>query len=162
MKILGIDPGSSRIGYGLVADDGRKLTALAHGLIELKQKNSNEKLLALAREIRILLKNTAPDIVALEKLYFSTNQKTGIAVAESRGAITLLVLEAGIPLFEYGPHEVKQAVTNDGRADKIAVAKMVKKILNLETIKGPDDVSDALAIAITGAHRYTFDIRSRK
>ncbi len=162
MKILGIDPGSSRIGYGLIADDGRNLTAITHGLIELRQKDPHEKLLALAHEMRALLKESAPDVVALEKLYFSTNQKTGIAVAESRGAIALLILEAHLPLLEYGPGEVKLAVTNDGGADKIAVAKMVKKILRLTSIKGPDDVSDALAIAITGAHRYKFDMRAKR
>ncbi|MDO8585228.1 MAG: crossover junction endodeoxyribonuclease RuvC [bacterium] len=161
MKILGIDPGSARIGYGLITDDGRRLVAITHGLIELRQKDPHEKLLALAREMRALLKQSAPDIVAVEKLYFSTNQKTGIVVAESRGAICLLILEAGIPLFEYGPGEVKLAVTNNGAADKIAVAKMVKKILGLTVIKGPDDVSDALAIAITGAHRYKFDMRAK-
>lgn len=162
MKILGIDPGSARIGYGLIADESGRLTAMTHGVIDLHEKDPHEKLLALAREIRALLAKSTPDIVALEKLYFSTNQKTGIAVAESRGAIALLVLEAKLPLFEYGPGEVKLAVTNDGRADKTAVAKMVKKILNLAAIKGPDDVSDALAIAITGAHRYKFDVRARK
>lgn len=158
MKILGIDPGTSRIGYGLVAD-GTQLTALTHGIIELHEKSPHEKLKMLAREIRALLKKTTPDIVALEKLFFSTNQKTGIAVAESRGVIALLALETGVPLLEYGPREVKQAVTNDGLADKKAVAKMVKKILGLAAVEGPDDVSDALAIAITGAHRYKFDAR---
>lgn len=158
MKILGIDPGTSRIGYGLVSE-GPKLAALSYGIIELREKNPHEKLIHLAREIRALLKKTAPDIVALEKLFFSTNQKTGIAVAESRGVIALLALETGIPLLEYGPREVKQAVTNDGMADKKAVAKMVKKILCLAAVEGPDDVTDALAIAITGAHRYKFDAK---
>lgn len=157
MKILGIDPGTSRIGYGVVAE-GAKLAALSHGIIELREKDGHRKLKLLAREVRTLLKKTAPDIVTLEKLYFSTNQKTGIAVAESRGVIALLVLEAGIPLLEYGPREVKQAVTNDGCADKKAVATMVKKILRLASIEGPDDVTDALAIAITGAHRYKFEL----
>ncbi|MBI2406353.1 MAG: crossover junction endodeoxyribonuclease RuvC [Candidatus Harrisonbacteria bacterium] len=162
MKILGIDPGSARVGYGLIADDGHNLAAITHGVIELRQKDPHEKLRALGSAIRALLKKTAPDVVALERIYFSTNQKTGIAVAESRGAIALLVLEAGIPLLEYGPREVKQAVTNNGLADKIAVATMVKKILGLSAIEGPDDVSDALAIAITGAHRYKFDMRTKK
>lgn len=162
MRILGIDPGSARVGFGLIADDGPHLTAITHGVIDLHEKDPNKKLLALAREIRALLQKTSPDIVALEKLYFSTNQKTGIAVAESRGAIALLILEAGLPLFEYGPGEVKLAVTNDGRADKIAVAKMVEKILKLAAVKGPDDITDALAIAITGAHRYKFDARVKR
>lgn len=160
MKILGIDPGTTRIGFGLVAE-GTKLSALGYGIIEIREKNPHQKLLSLAREIRALLAKTSPGIVALEKLYFSTNQKTGIAVAESRGVIAMLVLEANLPLLEYGPREVKQAVTNDGVADKKAVAKMVKKILGLTTIEGPDDVSDALAIAVTGANRYKFDARGR-
>ena len=161
MRILGIDPGSARIGYGLISD-GRRLTAADFGVIDLKISDPHERLRGLSKAVRALLKKTAPDIVALEKLYFSTNQKTGIAVAESRGAIRLLILEADIPLFEYGPGEVKLAITNNGAADKTAVAKMVKKILGLTEIKGPDDVTDALAIAITGAHRYKFDMREKQ
>lgn len=156
MKILGIDPGSTRIGYGLVEDKG-DLVALDFGLIELGHIERKNRLTALGVEIKKILAKTKPEFAAVEELFFQKNQKTAIEVAEARGVICYLLGERGVPYLEYGPREIKQALTNDGRADKTAVATMVKKILRLKTIEGPDDVADALAIAITAAHRYKID-----
>lgn len=156
MKILGIDPGHSRIGYGLLETEG-DMTALDFGLIETEPGALNDKLAELAARMAKLLDALRPDIIAIEKLFFSKNQKTALAVAEARGVIKTIVLERGIKLLEYTPQEVKQAVTNDGRADKKSVAQMVCLLLKLKSIPGPDDVSDALAIAITGASRYKWD-----
>ncbi len=156
MKILGIDPGSTRIGYGLIKSDS-DLKVLDFGLIEIKASSISEKLLLLADKFAKLLEKTKPDLVSVEKIYFAKNQKTAIEVAEARGVILFLILKNKIPLLEYNPREVKQAVTGYGLADKIAVNKMVCRILNLEKISGPDDIADALAIAITAANRYKFD-----
>ncbi len=158
MRILGIDPGTSRIGYGLI-ESGADLKALDFGLLELSKIKSSSALLEIANSFSKLLNTTKPEAVSIEKIFFTKNQKTAISVAEARGVISLLVLQKGLPLYEYGPREVKQAVTSYGLADKRAVKKMVCQILSLTDIKGPDDVTDALAIAITAASRYKLDSR---
>ena len=157
MRILGIDPGSSRIGYGLI-EGGHDLQMINCGCLEM---GKGEQLLNVDASIRDLIQKSTPDLIGIEMLYFSNNQKTGIRVAEARGVIKLAVLQAGIPMLEYGPREVKQAVTNDGFASKSSVGRMVCRILKLQSIKGPDDVADALAIAITAAHRYKLDLLKR-
>lgn len=156
MRILGIDPGSTRIGYGLI-ESGSNLKALDFGLIEIKAKSISEKLLSLANQFAALLEKTKPDLAAVEKIYFTKNQKTIIEVAQARGIILFLILKNNIPLLEYNPREVKQAVTSYGLADKYAVAKMVCRILNIKEIPKIDDTTDALAIAITAASRYRLD-----
>ncbi len=155
MKILGIDPGSTRIGYGLIESSG-DAKALEFGLIEISKQSKEGKIRELHDRFKMLLKKTTPELVAIEELFFSKNQKTAIEVAEARGIMKLLVIQASIPLLEYGPREVKIAITNDGVADKKAVIMMVERILKIK-IKGPDDVADALAIALTAAARYRID-----
>lgn len=154
MKILGIDPGSSRIGYGLIESSGPK--AIDFGLIEIPKQSKEGKILELHDRFQQLLKKMSPDAVAIEELFFSKNQKTAIEVAEARGVMRLLVVQANILLVEYGPREVKLAITSNGAADKKAVITMVERILNIK-IKGPDDIADALAIALTAAARYKID-----
>ena len=155
MRILGIDPGTTRIGYGLI--DGKNLKPLDFGLIEIKPKSNNQKLFDLEFEYKKIIEKLKPDLVGIENVYFSKNQKTAIAVSEARGVIKITTLKAGIKIVEYGPKEVKLAVTSYGLSDKKAVYKTVCKILNLEKIAGPDDVADALAIALTAAMRYKVD-----
>ncbi|MDP2696235.1 MAG: crossover junction endodeoxyribonuclease RuvC [bacterium] len=149
MKILGIDPGTSRIGYGLVND--RPLTLINYGVLEITDKG-NDKLLVLASGLEKLILDAKPDLAAVEKIFFSTNRKTAIDVAQARGVILYCLLKHKIAIREYGPQEVKMAVTSYGLADKKAVAKMVTKLLNVQEISGHDDASDALAIAITAAN----------
>ncbi len=155
MLVLGIDPGSTRVGYGLI--DSQSLKPIFFGLLEIKAENKNQKLKKLGESFQKLLKKAKPDLIVIEKIFFSNNQKTAIEVAESRGALKLLVLQKNIKLLEYTPQEIKIAVTNYGASDKKSVSLMVSKILSLPEIKGPDDISDALAIAITGALRYKMD-----
>lgn len=155
MKVLGIDPGSTRVGYALI--DSQSLKPLLFGLLEITTKNKHQKLKELGAAFQKLLNKTKPDTVAIEKIFFSNNQKTAIDVAESRGALKLLILQKNIKMFEYTPQEIKIAVTNYGSSDKKSVALMVSRILSIPAIKGPDDISDALAIAITGALRYKMD-----
>ncbi len=154
MKILGIDPGSSRTGWGLIEKQGSHLKLLAAGAIEIKTKNPNQKLFYLAKDFQKLLQKTRPEAVVVEKLFFTKNIKTGIEVAQARGVIIAGILNFGADLLEYTPQQIKQAVTNYGGADKKAVAKMTALILGQPRLKVLDDTSDAIAIAITGAGGY--------
>ena len=148
MRILGVDPGTHRIGYGSIL---RKpdLKPIDYGVIEI-QKGS---LLVAAKQFQKLLDKFQPNLVAIEKLFFSKNRKTALAVAQTRGILILKILENKIPLVEYGPMEVKQAVTGYGLSDKKAVSAMVRRFLKMKEISGYDDASDALAIAITAANQ---------
>ena len=149
MRILGIDPGTSRIGYGLIND--RPLKLIDYGVIEIKDK-TNTKFLTLSEKLEELINKSRPDAAAVEKIYFAKNQKTAIEVAQARGIILLSLLKNKIPVYEYTPQEIKLSVTNYGLADKKAVAKLVKLLLGINELKGYDDASDALAIAITAAN----------
>lgn len=151
MKILGIDPGTSRIGYGLIETDG-PLKLLRHGVIEAKEKTLAGKILNFVAQTRKLLDEVKPELAAIEKLYFAKNQKTALDVAHARGVLLSLFLEKNVPFVEYSPNEVKSQVTGYGLADKKGVAKMVKAILKVGDLPGYDDASDALAIAITAAN----------
>ncbi len=152
MIILGIDPGSTRIGYGIIAGP-QKLELLDYGVIELKRKEAPRLILDIGNQISRLIKKYNPDLIGIEKLYFAKNVKTGIEVAQARGAILLEIAKSGIPIKEFGPSEVKLAVTNYGMADKKSVAKMVSKILRVQELPGLDDAIDGLAIAITAANQ---------
>lgn len=157
MKILGIDPGTTRIGYGLIESSGGDLLALNYGLLDITGKNDSEKLLSAGETFKKLLEKTKPDLVAIEELFFTKNQKTAMAVAGARGVLKFIALQKGYTVREYGPGEVKLAVTSYGASDKKAVTEMTKRILKLKSIAGPDDVADALAIAITAASRAKID-----
>lgn len=162
MKILGIDPGTSRIGFGLIEATGPNLELLTYGIIEAKDKTITGKITELSTQFRKLLLETTPDFAAVEKLFFAKNQKTALDVAQARGVILSLLLEKGIPLAEYAPNEVKIQVTGYGLADKQGVAKMVKTILKVSELPGHDDASDALAVAITAANFLKLQQRQNK
>lgn len=153
MIILGIDPGTARIGYGIIRQlANKKLEFIDCGVIE---SGPNQKLTELIgknmKKISGLIKKYKPEIIGIEKIYFVKNVKTGIAVAQMRGAIISEITKHAIPIKEFNPSEIKLAVANYGLADKKAVSKMVSRILNIGKIAGFDDASDALAIAITAA-----------
>ncbi|MDE2018914.1 MAG: crossover junction endodeoxyribonuclease RuvC [Patescibacteria group bacterium] len=150
MISLGIDPGTRRIGYGLVEKKHADVGFITAGLLKIESKNDIPALEEVKREIDRLIKQYQPDVVAVEKLYFAKNQKTGIAVAQARGVVLLAAAECGISVKEYTPNEIKLGVTGYGFADKKAVLKMVRLILNKQDLKIIDDASDALAIAIMG------------
>ena len=152
MKILGVDPGSSRCGYGLIEKTGSKLTFIKAGLIEIKENDINQKLFYLANDYKKILRQNQPKLVGIEKIFFSKNIKTAIEVAQARGVLILETLRQKIPLVEFTPQEIKLAVTNYGSADKMAVAKMVNIILGRQDINVIDDVSDAIATAIAAAN----------
>ena len=162
MKILGIDPGSARIGYGLIEKSGSELKFLKDGLLKINSKDKCERLVDLEKSFLALLKKERPDWAVMEKLYFVKNQKTGLEVAQSRGILTLLITKSKIPLLEFTPLEIKQGVTGYGMADKKSVAKMVAKILKMDKINKYDDATDALAAAITGSLNINFQHITKK
>lgn len=151
MIALGIDPGTKRIGYGVVFKNGNTVTFVAAGLLNIKSNNDIGALSETKRGVDRLIKKYSPDVVGIEKLYFAKNQKTAIAVAQSRGVILLSLNEKRIPIKEYTPNEVKLNVTGYGFADKKAVLKMVRLILGKHDLRVIDDASDALAMAIVAA-----------
>ncbi len=162
MIILGLDPGSTRVGYGLIKKNGNQFDFVESGLLKIASKDKSQRLLELEKSFEKLLKKYKPNIAAVEKLFFVKNMKTGLEVAQSRGVLTLLIARHKISLLEYTPSEVKMNVTGSGSADKKAVAKMAAKILRIDAINGPDDISDAMAIALTAANNYKFQIPSIK
>lgn len=158
MKILGIDPGTTRIGYGLI-EQGTSPQFIDCGLIEIEAKNQRERLRELDKRFTALLLETKPDIAGIETLFFAKNQKTALAVAEARGVLTLILQKSGVPCYECKPHEVKLAVCGYGLADKTSVAKMVWKTLRMQALRHHDDVTDALAIALTAGSRARLEAR---
>jgi crossover junction endodeoxyribonuclease RuvC len=154
--ILGIDPGFDRLGFGLIKVDGAKTKALDFGVITTsKTTDFGERLVQIEEDLESLIKSSKPDLVSLEKLYTTVNQKTAMRVAESRGVVLLVVARHGLPIVEFAPNQVKSAVTGDGGADKKAMQKMVARLLGLSRVPKPDDAADALAIALTAVGRLS-------
>ncbi len=147
MVILGIDPGTTKIGFGVIETDRNNLRCLDYGVIKTGRKGagiySNTVL-----EISKLIKKHRPNAAAVEKLFFFKNQKTIISVSQMRGVILFALENAGLPIHEFTPLEVKQSITNYGRAEKKQVQSMVRLVLKLKDEIKPDDAADALAIAI--------------
>jgi crossover junction endodeoxyribonuclease RuvC len=159
MLVVGIDPGTARTGYGFVRETTQgDLEVVDFGVIETPAHQSPEKrLLQLYTELRALFLLHRPETGAVEKLFFQRNVTTAIAVGQARGIVLLVMAEEGIPIGEYTPMEVKQAVAGYGSADKNQVQQMVKAILSLKQIPKPDDAADALAVAICHLHSNRFE-----
>jgi len=153
MVILGIDPGLERIGYGFIRREGSRLTPIHYGLIETPRIALPDRVRITHDEIIKLIDEYQPDTVATERLLFTVNKTNAMDVAKSLGVILLATSERGLPWTEYSPPEVKQAVTGFGNADKKQVQFMIQRLLGLEKVPKPDDVADALAIAVTHAFR---------
>lgn len=159
MDILGIDPGSSLMGYGIIriANLGHRYKALEFGVFKtLPNIDNKDKILEIYNFFDKLIKKSKPTKVAIEKIYFFKNAKTVIDVSEVRGVIMLAAVKNGVEICEFTPLQVKQAVSTYGRAEKEQVRKMVKIILDLKQDPRPDDVTDALAIAICCANTLTY------
>lgn len=153
MIILGIDPGYAIVGYGVIEYLGNRFAVLNYGAVLTPAKTAFEdRLLQIYDELDILMRRYKPEALAIEKLFFNSNQKTVIDVSQARGVILLAARKNGIPIFEYTPLQVKQSVVGYGRADKNQVQEMTKMILHLDKIPKPDDTADALAMAICHAH----------
>ncbi|MBQ5398257.1 MAG: crossover junction endodeoxyribonuclease RuvC [Ruminococcus sp.] len=150
MIILGIDPGYAIVGWGLIEHKNHSFRPLRYGAVTTDaDMDFNLRLKVIYEDISEVISSFKPEAVAIEKLYFTTNQKTAIMVAEARGVILLAAKQAGLPIFEYTPLQVKTAVTGYGKAKKPQVMEMTRRLLKLPEIPKPDDTADALAIAIT-------------
>ena len=160
MKLaLGIDPGTATTGFGLVRleDDG-SLVAVKYGVILTpKEASAPVRLEMLYNELSDLLNEYHPDTAAVEKLFFSRNVTTALAVGQARGVVMLCMQQAGIEPFEYTPNEIKQAVAGYGGAQKKQIQEMVRALLQMDSIPKPDDAADALAIAITHLNTRRYD-----
>lgn len=150
MRILGIDPGTATTGFGVIEFTKRnEKTVLDFGVLTTsKDLNDSDRLVEVFSDLSVLITKYKPDFACVEKLFFSTNQKTVMTVAQSRGVVLLLLAQNHIPVLEFTPLQVKSMICGFGKARKDQVQRMVKQILNLKEIPKPDDASDALALAI--------------
>lgn len=156
MKILGIDPGYGITGFGLVQAQRGACSLLRCGAITTPPNTDFYwRLGVIYNDMVQLLAMEKPEAVAIEELFFGHNVTTGINVAQARGVILLAVQQAGVPIFEYKPMQVKQAVVGYGNASKHQVMDMTRRILHLETVPKPDDAADAVAIALCHARSST-------
>lgn len=155
-RILGIDPGFATIGFGLIAADRMQVQMLRYGAITTPAgMEFSQRLALIYDDMTELLELLKPDAVSVEELFFNTNITTGIQVAHGRGVILLACRKYGVPIFEYTPLQVKQAVAGYGRADKRQVMDMTKRLLHLEKTPKPDDAADGLALALCHARSST-------
>ncbi|CAN5208287.1 crossover junction endodeoxyribonuclease RuvC [soil metagenome] len=155
MRILGIDPGIGRMGWGVIDVVSQKPQVVGYGCLETEVNSEVSGRLKLVYEFTTeLFERYQPDALATEELFFSNNAKTAFSVGQARGVVLLAAAQAGVPITIYTPMHVKLAVSGYGKADKNQVGQMVKTILKLESIPKPDDTADALAIALTHAFSH--------
>lgn len=149
MQVLGIDPGTALLGYGIVREDGGRREAVTYGVLRTgADVPAAQRLLQLHEGIVELLTVHRPDVVAVEELFFSRNVTSALAVGQARGIVLLAAAQAGLPVAEYKPAQVKQAVAGYGKAEKPQVQQMVRMALGLTAVPKPDDTADALAVAL--------------
>lgn len=158
MKILGIDPGTATVGWGMIEATHGKPKAIAYGHIATDKALPIEtRLQEIRSDLTTIIKRYQPDRAAVEELFFFNNQKTAITVAEARGIILLTLADFSLSIAEYTPLQVKQSLTNYGRADKQQMQLMTQKLLGLSALPKPDDAADALAIALCDLARYKME-----
>lgn len=158
MAVIGIDPGTAITGFGIIQEkpDGA-LQTMRYGAIRTDSHQKAEmRLVSLYLQLNEVLDSSDVESAAVERLFFQKNTKTALSVGEARGVILLSLSQKNIPVYEYNPVDIKQAVTGFGRADKQQIQLMVKALLNLEHIPQPDDAADALAIAICHIHQRKY------
>lgn len=153
MRVLGIDPGYAIVGWGVVEYIGNRFAPIGYGaVITEKDTPFEQRLVEIYEGVLDICKRYQPEALSIEKLYYQHNQTTVIGVAEARGVILLAAAQAGLPIYEYTPMQVKQAVTGYGKAVKKQVQEMTRMLLSLPAVPKPDDTADALAMAITFCH----------
>lgn len=156
MIILGIDPGIAIVGYGVIDYTGNKFTVIDYGAITTPAgMEVPDRLNEIFNALNVIIDKYKPEFMAIEELFYNKNAKTVINVAQGRGVTVLTAARHHLPVYEYTPLQVKQAVVGYGRAEKKQVQQMTKVLLNLEKVPKPDDTADALAIAICHAHSYS-------
>ena len=157
MRVLGIDPGFARVGWGVLEVQNSEFRIQSYGCIETsKNMDSQDRLVAVYKDVCALIKKNKPDVLAIEELFFTNNAKTAFRVGEARGVIILASAMQKIPVFSYTPLQVKIAVTGYGNADKGQVGRMIKTILKLKDMPKLDDTADAIAVALTHAFTKKF------
>lgn len=162
-RILGIDPGFGRVGFGVIEGSGHAWKSIDYGCIETQPSSDFlSRLETIHKEITKILGRHHPTHAAVEQLFFAKNAKTAIQVGEARGTILLTLQQAGLPIFEYTPLQVKQAVTGYGKADKKQIQDMVRLTLHLPKMPLQDDAADALAVALTCGVSLTFFEKTNK
>lgn len=150
MRIIGIDPGTGILGFGVIDIEKGKATLVDAGVIRTPVKEDDAvRLVTIFDELSQIIKETKPEQMSVEKLFFARNVTTAMTVAQARGVVLLCGMQAGLIIHEYTPMQIKQAVTGYGRAEKKQIQEMVRVILKLKEIPKPDDAADALAAAIT-------------
>ena len=153
MRVFGIDPGSQRTGFGCVESDGRRHRLVICGAIRVKTGDAfPARLSTIYRELTIHIRDSCPDIVAIENLFHANNVRSALMLGHARGVAMLAAIEAGVAVVEYTPAEVKRAVVGYGRAEKPQVQRMIKLLLGLTKAPSPHDAADALAVAICHLH----------
>ena len=162
MRILGIDPGIAIVGFGLIESNRGSVRMLQYGAVTTEAGLPlATRLVQIENDMTALIAQLKPDEIAVEELFFSKNITTGIAVAHGRGVILCTAERLGVPIFEYTPMQVKQAVAGYGLADKKQVMDMTKRLLKLKAVPKPDDAADAMAIAICHARSATSLLRRK-
>jgi crossover junction endodeoxyribonuclease RuvC len=158
LKILGIDPGTDATGFGAIESDGESHRLIEYGVLRNKPSRPfTEKLLHIHTGLVEVIERARPDRVVVESLFYAANVKSALQLGHARGVALLAGVGRGLPVEEYSPLEVKQAVVGYGRADKQQVQKMVALLLGLDTVPEPHDAADALAVALCHAHRLRFE-----
>ena len=153
MRILGVDPGFAIVGVGVIDYEGNRFSVVDYGAITTNAGEAMpDRLKKVYDELIEVIDRVKPDAMAIEELFFNSNQKTAINVAQARGVLVLAAKNRGVPIYEYTPLQVKQAVVGYGRAEKNQIQQMVKTILKLERVPKPDDTADALALCVCHAH----------
>ncbi len=153
MSVLGVDPGTATTGYGIVEEQGDRIVALNYGVVITPARwGLAQRLQEIYRQLRVLVDEWRPESAAVEELFFSKNARTALAVGHARGVVLLALADAGVPVYEYKPAQVKEAITGYGAAPKEQMQLMVQRLLGLAQIPSPDDAADALALAICHVH----------
>lgn len=162
MVILGIDPGFATVGFGLVSSERGQVTLIRCGAITTPAGQPlPRRLCRIAEDLEQLIGQFRPEVMAVEELFFHTNVTTGIGVAQARGVILMTAEKLGLPIFEYTPSQVKQAVVGYGKAQKLQVMEMTKRLLLMSALPRPDDAADALAVALCHARTTTSLLHKR-
>jgi crossover junction endodeoxyribonuclease RuvC len=157
MIILGIDPGTTRIGWAILKTGRKKISPTAYGCWEIKQLEQGERLLKISQNINKAIKIYKPDVLAIEKIFFFKNAKTVMSISEATGVILLMAQKNKIKCIRLTPLEIKQNLTGYGRADKKDVQKVIQSVFSLKEIPKPDDTADALAVALAGINKINHD-----
>jgi crossover junction endodeoxyribonuclease RuvC len=147
--IIGIDPGLATVGFGVIRKEGKNIAPVSYGCIMTSpEKKNSERLLEIYSEVNHLFEKYSPSAVAVEKLFFTNNITSAMGVSEARGVIFLAAQQKNLPVTEYTPKQIKQAITGSGNADKRQMQEMIMRLLNLDEVPRPDDAADGLSIAL--------------